>query len=172
MAMQAASTGSRRGSLVIAALLIAIIALALAGYTAYTSTTQSAKKSPLVLKYDVKVIHFKESNVSRPVGDTFALTGLIYPAGQVDKVAPIGNYTSVGAFTDKAGNDLAVSVFDIKGVGQIVQSGLGPATEDTVVTDAITGGTGQFAGAQGTVDGYYRGNIIYFTITITSTSTV
>jgi hypothetical protein len=169
--MKAAPTGSRLGSLVIAALFTAIIALALAGYSTYNSTTQSAKKTPMVLKYDVKVTHFKESDVSRPVGDTYALTGLIYPAGQVDKVAPIGNYTSIGTFTDSAGNDLGVGVFDIKGVGQIVQSGLGPATEDTVVTDAIIGGTGQFADARGTVDSYYRGNISYITITIVSAST-
>ncbi len=168
--MQTAAPDSRQGKLAKATLLLVIIALAVAGYSVYALTTQTAKKAPLVLKYEVKVLNFVESNVSRPVGDTFAVTGLVFPAGQLDKVAPIGNFTEFGTFINKAGDDMSLRILSIKGMGQIFVSGLGAAPADVVYTDAIVGGTGQFTGAQGTADSYYHGYTLYYTITITSTS--
>ena len=123
--MQTPAGDSRQGKLYVA-LLLGIIALALAGYSVYALTTQTAKKAPIVLNYEVKVLHFVESNNSRPVGDTFVVTGLVFPQGQVDKVAPIGNYTSTGSFINKAGDDISLRIFDIKGMGQIFVSGLPP----------------------------------------------
>ncbi len=169
--MQSAGPHSSQGKLAITALLLGIIALAVAGYSVYALTTQMAKKAPLVLKYDVKVLNFVESNSSRPVGDTFVVTGLVFPQGQVDKVAPIGNYTSTGTFINKAGDDVSLQVLAIKGMGQIFVSGLEPAPPDVVFSDAVVGGTGEFAGAQGTADHYYHGYDLFYTITITSTST-
>ena len=87
-------------------------------------------------------------------------------------MGPIGNYTDFGTFINKVGDDLSLRIFDIKGVGEIFASGLGAAPPDVVFSNVIAGRTGQFTGAQGSADYNFHGYDLFFTITITSSSSL
>lgn len=155
--MQTERTGGSYKGVATAALLVAVVSLALAGYATYSSYSAAIKpapKAPTILTYDVPITTFVVGNVSGThslIGNTFEAAGPVYPHGQANKGSYIGNYTCFGTITSDVafGDTIAVQVLNMKGMGQIFFWGPEPGTPNIQFPETINGGTGQFLGASG-----------------------
>jgi len=141
-------------NIALVAVLIAVVSLAVAGYSLNLVLTLTAPKPMKEFIYDVKITGFAVDNVSETgnlTGDTFVITGIVYPFDQVDKAPSLGSYISYGTNSANITDNIAVSILTITGVGQLVMEGkaLEPGAPNVTETGAVTGGTGQFLGVQG-----------------------
>jgi len=147
-------------SIALVAVLIAVVSLAVAGYSLNLVLTLTAPKPMREFLYEVKFTRFAVDNVSKTGNltvDTFVITGVVYPFGQVDKAPSLGSYISYGTGSANITDNIAVSILTITGVGQQIMDGktLEPGAPNVTETGAVTGGTGQFTGVQGSYSEWF-----------------